>query len=227
MAALLKRRVALLIALVAVSAGGTAVALGAGTGTPARPHRPQAARRSHHGVLAAASSYLGLSRAQLLSDLGSGKTLGEIAAATPGKSESGLVAALVAAARSRLHASEAQLPARIDALVHGNARSPHPHARRGLLRGAVLGYLATDRGTLAAELRSGKTLEQIADATPGKSAAGLREAVLAALKKRLDAEVGAGRVAKSGEARRLARLEARVEQLLSRTDRPTLAAHGH
>src|SRR5262249_49666581 len=46
--------------------------------------------------LAAAASYLGITTQQLLTDLGSGKTLAQIANSTSGKSAAGLIDALVA-----------------------------------------------------------------------------------------------------------------------------------
>jgi hypothetical protein len=55
--------------------------------------------------LDAAASYLGISEDQLRSDLESGKTLAQIANATPGKSASGLIGALVAAAKQKLDAA--------------------------------------------------------------------------------------------------------------------------
>jgi hypothetical protein len=216
-ARLLKRRVALLIALATVSVGGTAVALGATASSAPHAARRHAARR-HPGTLAAASSYLGLSRSQLLSDLDHGMALGQIAAATPAKSESGLVAALVAEARKRLHETEARLPARIGALVDGQARSAAGTAHhRGVLREAVLAYLGIDRKALAAQLRGGRTLTRIADGTPGRSAAGLRNAILSALRKRLDAQLAAGKLSGPSKARRLSRLETRVGTLMSRS----------
>ena len=66
---------------------------------------------SHHGchsnVLAVASNYLGLSRDAIKADLKSGQTLGQIANGTAGKSESGLVAAYVAAFATKLDAKVA------------------------------------------------------------------------------------------------------------------------
>src|SRR5204863_219937 len=54
------------------------------------------------GMFQAAASYLGLTPAQLLTQLQSGKTLAQVANATSGKSAEGLVAALVAHAKQTL-----------------------------------------------------------------------------------------------------------------------------
>src|SRR4051794_7643648 len=52
----------------------------------------------HHGdELAAAASYLGLTQAELLTQLQSGKTLAQVADGTSGKSKAGLIDALVKA----------------------------------------------------------------------------------------------------------------------------------
>lgn len=63
----------------------------------------------HHGRggddLAAAATYLGLSQADLLTSLQSGKTLAQVAAATSGKSVAGLIDALVAAEKTELAAA--------------------------------------------------------------------------------------------------------------------------
>jgi hypothetical protein len=85
------------------------------------------------GSFTAASSYLGISAAQLFTDIRSGKTLAQIANSTSGKSASGLIAAMVAAQKSQLDAAvksgritqamadqiEANLKARVTQMVNG------------------------------------------------------------------------------------------------------------
>ncbi len=85
------------------------------------------------GGLSAAASYLGLSQSQLFADLQSGKTLGQVADATSGKSASGLIAAMVAAEQTELASAvqsgrltqaladrlEANLKTRVTAMVNG------------------------------------------------------------------------------------------------------------
>ena len=87
----------------------------------------------HGGGLDAAATYLGLSESNLLTQLQSGKTLGEIADATSGTSKAGLIAALVAAEKTHLaqavkdgHLTQAQadamsanIEARVTDLVNG------------------------------------------------------------------------------------------------------------
>jgi len=57
---------------------------------------------ARHGVLAVASSYLGLSAGTIESQLAQGKSLGQIADATAGHSAAGLVDAYVAALKAKL-----------------------------------------------------------------------------------------------------------------------------
>jgi hypothetical protein len=221
---------ALTVALLAVLAGGTAVALGAtGSGHPGRTGHPHAHAGARHGLLAAASGYLGIPASQLRGELATGKTLAQIAEATPGKSEAGLVAALVAAGKQRLQSASGRLTTRVQAIVQGKPGALKHHRlgaghRHGSLRAAAIAYLGIDRKALSADLRTGRTLAQIADATPGKSAAGLGQALLEAATKRLDARAGAGHLGKAAEATRLAKLKTRIQSILSRSH---MRLHAH
>ena len=99
------------------------------TGPPGGPH----GRSGPHGGLDAAATYLGLSETDLITQLQAGKTLGEIADATSGKSKAGLIAALVADEKSHLtqavkdgHLTQSQadsiaadIEARVTDLVNG------------------------------------------------------------------------------------------------------------
>ena len=148
-------------AVVAILVGGTLAAVTAGKG----------AAREKPGPLAAAAEYLGVSSAQLRSELRSGKSLAEIANATSGKSSAGLSAVLLATAKEKLAAAQANLPKRVDRLLN---RVEVPGQRTAAAR-----YLGLKPSQIAAQRRAGKTLAQIANATPGKSAAGLIEALVA------------------------------------------------
>ncbi len=209
-----KRRIALVVALLALLVGGTAVALGATDGGTGH-HRHGAHALRGGGVLGAASAYLGISKAQLEQQLRSGKSLAQIAAATPGHNEAGLIAALVAARKARALAQSGQLPAQVKALVN---RPGLAHARLGRsrhrLRSTVISYLGITRRQLRSELRSGKTLAQIADRTPGKSASGLVEVIVASIATRLQTVVSQGRLSQAQEAARLAALKVRVTALV-------------
>jgi hypothetical protein len=225
---ILRRRVALTVALAAVLAGGTAVALGATGGDAGHDHRAglhggSAAHGHHGGVLHVAASYLGLSPRELRDQLRSGKSLAQVANSTPGKSEAGLVAALLAAAKARFAAGTSDREARIQGLVNrtpGASGPRHRHgAHRAAVRSTVLSYLGIRGHEVARQLRAGKTFAQIADATPGKSAAGLGEALEKALTVKLNAAAAAKQLDQDAQAVRFARMRERVSRLLNRSHR--------
>ncbi|MGO9489006.1 MAG: hypothetical protein ACLQBB_08295 [Solirubrobacteraceae bacterium] len=213
MSSLVKRRLAIVVAFVALLAGGTAVALGAsGSHAGTRSHSYSAHRGS--ALLSAAAGYLGVSSTELRRELHSGRTLAQLANATPGHSEAGLIAALAAATQGH---REERLTARLKTLVNTPAGLRAGAARpRGWLRASELAYLGIPRRQLAGELRSGKTLAQIADSIGGKSSAGLVDAILAAATQRLNAAVGSGRISGTAEPARLAALRVRVTALVDR-----------
>lgn len=225
MARLAKRRLALLVALLAALGGGTAVAIAASGRTRApRSHtRADRAARSgapEHGILSAAAAYLGVPVSQLRADLASGKTLAEIANATPGKSAAGLVAALVGAVRERRsNADGADVTARVEALVD-HQRVQHAFGARHNLIPVAGAYLGLTRHELLVKIRSGLTLAEIADATPGMSAQGLREALIASFEQRLSTLAVAHPLSQHAQAARLHRFEARVTRFLSRRHAP-------
>jgi hypothetical protein len=177
---------------------------------------PAGHRRS--SPLVTAASYLGVSTAQLKSELRSGKSLGEIANATSGRSSTGLIDTLLAAARARLAAAQANLPKRVAAQVN------RPGGRHG--PSVAAGYLGLTPAQLRAELRSGRTLAQIADATSGKSAAGLIDALVAARTAKLAARVAAGALTKSQQAARVAKLRRRVTAMVNKPHRSNPARQG-
>jgi hypothetical protein len=232
---MLRRRVALIVALAAVLAGGTAVALGA-TAAPkhartTRHTRVHARGERRQGIIQAAATYLGLAPSELGEQLRHGKSLAQIAAATPGKSEAGLVAAIVEAVKAKIPSPPADLETRVKAIVNRSprtelARHAHLGARRhGALRAAALSYLGITRHELIQQLKSGKTLAQVADSTPGKSAAGLTEVLLGTFKGKLDARVAAHQLNKRAETARLAMLRGRISRLLRWTHTGRHPAH--
>jgi hypothetical protein len=192
-----------------------------------------AARGGHAGPvgnvrdLATAASYLGVSTTQLEAELRSGKTLAQIADASSGKSAAGLIEALVAAKRAKLAAAAAKLPQRVTAEVNraGGARAAK-HGRAGRLQQLFAGplrkgsvaasYLGVPAAQLQADLRSGKTLAQVADATAGKSTAGLIDALVAAKRQRLAAAVSAKRITQEQQTTLLASFSKRANVLVQR-----------
>jgi hypothetical protein len=200
---------------------------GAGRGAHAGAHGGRA-----HDV-AAAAAYLGVSQAQLFAALSSGKTLAQVADATSGKSAAGLTQTLLAIHRARLASALAKLPQRVAAEVN-RAGGPGAGGRRvGGLRtraarlaalfaapggpGAVAaGYLGVAPAQLQAQLRTGKTLAQVAEATAGKSTAGLVDALVAARRAKLARATAAGRLTEARQAKRASKLHKRMNALVQR-----------
>jgi hypothetical protein len=81
---------------------------------------------------------------------------------------------------------------------------------------AAAGYLGLSRAQLIAGLESGKSLAQLASSR-GKSVAGLKAAMIAAIKTRLDRAVAAGRLTPAQEKRILSRLSTRLDQEINRS----------
>jgi hypothetical protein len=188
------------------------------------------ASATHHGsVVAAAVAYLQLDRATIAADLEAGQSLAQIATAQ-GKTADGLVAALLAPAKLRLDAAVAagrltsdqetaflaKLQTAVTAIVN-HASTPHVVPVRvstaSILKPA-LNYLGLYFRALVTQLRSGKTLAQVAVAQ-GKTAAGLVDAVVASVKAQLDARVTAGKLTAAQETTFLATLQTNVAKLVN------------
>ncbi len=206
-------------------AGGGALAAMAATGhgpLGASHATPRAHGRTVSGALARAARYLDVSPAQLRADLKSGRTLGQVADATPGRSQAGLIEALATVRRRQLAARAASLTSRVTAEVR------RPYGPSGLARGALFSarvYLGLSPAQLRGDRRSGMTLGQIADTTPGKSQAGLIEALVKARTEALAAAVAAGTLSKAQEETRVAKLTDRVTALVDR--KPSAAKRRH
>jgi hypothetical protein len=177
-------------------------------------------------ILTPAASYLGISAADLQSDLKSGKTLGQEATAK-GKTASGLVDAIVAAEQKVLDADKAAgwltddqetaLLARMkDAIAElVSSGPPVPKvAQPGLLQSAA-DYLAISVGDLQSDLRSGKSLADEA-AAKGKTVDGLVQALLAPVKSELDSRVKAGDITQAQEDAILDKMKTALTNLANR-----------
>lgn len=178
------------------------------------------------GDLAVAASYLGLTTAQLNRDLRAGRTLAGVAATTAGKSATGLLDALVNAKAARLGAAVAdgkppkpgtRESARLARLRRRTmAEIDRPRGAGGDLTLAA-SYLGLTRDQVLGERRSGRSLAQLADATRGKSAAGLIEALVSARKANLVAAVAAGSLSPARESTQLSTLAERVTAEVDRS----------
>jgi ribosomal protein L10 len=95
------------------------------------------------------------------------------------------------------------------------------HAKSRIARPGLLAlpsaYLGLSKDTIKAQLVAGKTLAEVANATPGKSAAGLVDYVVAASTAKLDAWVAAGKITQAKEGALLAKLRPKVTALVNAT----------
>lgn len=99
----LKTKVALLVVMVMafMPAAGNAYACdGSHSGVAAASYTM--VRHHHRGLLRAAATYLGLTKAELKAKLAAGQSLAQVASATPGKSSTGLVDYLTGLVKTRL-----------------------------------------------------------------------------------------------------------------------------
>jgi len=90
------------------------------------------------------------------------------------------------------------------------------HERLGLFRVAA-NYLGMTPWQLKHQLKQGKSLADVANATTGKSASGLVDALSAAIKTKLDAKVAAGRLSSTREGTILANLNTKLTALVNST----------
>ena len=85
--------------------------------------------------------------------------------------------------------------------------SMHNHGAHNLLA-VTAAYLEMDAAALKTQLAAGKTIAEIAPA--GKTAAGLADAYMAAIKAKLDAKVAAHKITQATEDAWLAKLDPKV-----------------
>lgn len=208
----LKRKLLLGIAVVVVAAGATAAVV-----TAAQPATKAHHHKGSNGPLVTAAGYLGLTTPQLRSELRTGKSLAQIANSTPGKSQAGLIEALESADKRKLATAATRLPHRILAQVNraggpllGSADGARHNRLRVRALSAAAGYLGIGTAQLRHDLQSGTSLAQLANATSGKSASGLLEALLATAKSALASQVTAGKLTQAQANQIIPQLSARL-----------------
>ena len=224
------RRITSVLLVLGLLAGiGTAVAVAKAPGKA----KPRAAKVQQRGLLPAAAAYLGVTPVALRTELRSGKSLAQVASAK-GKSVDGLKTALVAAIKMKVDAAKAagkldaaradrllqRAPQLVERLVNAKPRARAQRAkgaRGGLLKAAAT-YLGVTNAQLVTDLRVGKSLAQVATAK-SKSVDGLKQALLAALKQKVDAAVAAGRLDAARAQKLLERAPAHIERLVNRSRR--------
>ena len=203
-----------------IAAGALAGGIGVGAATGAKRHHAPGV------LLKAAAQYLQIDRAELAKDVRSGQTLAQIATAR-GKSVDGLEAAMVGAVKTKLDAAvsagrlsaaqEQTKLARVQKLVDRlvNAKLAARPAARARVLGIAAKYIGVKPKALASELK-GKSLAQVATGH-GKTVSGLKDALLKPFKARLEKAVAAGRISSADAQARLAKISARLDQLVNKT----------
>ncbi len=188
-----------------------------------------AKRHGHEALLRAAAQYIGVSRAELVKDARSGQTLAQIAT-THGKTVAGLKSAMLTALEARLDAAVAakklttaqaqarmaRADRRLDRLVNARLGRAALRPERARLLNRSARYIGVTPKALRAELKAGKSLAQIAE-SHGKTASGLKEALLKPFQQRLDRAQTAGRISPATAQARLARVSARLDKIINRT----------
>ncbi len=225
-----KRNLMIALAVAAVAAGVIVAVTSSGGGhAHGRSARAGAAAAAARGrgqtEVDAAAGYLGLTKTQLRKQLRSGRTLAQVAAAN-GRSSNGLLEALQAARAARLSAEVAAKRLSPAAEQRALAR-----LRRRLTRqleripgyGALpedAGYLGISVAQLRADLHAGRSLAQIAAATPGKSPAGLIDARVGDREATLKAALASGKISAAAERELAAALRQRITGEVERKPTP-------
>jgi hypothetical protein len=233
---------------IVAGAASLALVLGAGAGIADAAHKDGSGSGAGAGQgpggppgAQAIASYLGLTAAELGTQLQSGKTLAQVATAQ-GKSVSGLEDAIVADATTHLDAGVAAgkltaaqeasmlagLKTHVDDMVNSTGPPAGGHGPGGPGGGpgggpfdpqAIADYLGLTQSALRTQLQAGKSLADVASAQ-GKTVAGLQAAIVAAATTKLDAAVSAGTITAAQESSRLADLKSHLDDIVNRTGPP-------
>jgi hypothetical protein len=141
---------------------------------------------AHTDFMSAAAAYIGITVDQLRTELGTDKSLADVAVAH-GKTRDGLIQALVAA-------SQTSITTLVDQKGIGAQRGPGDRHVLGDQLSVAATYLGTTTDDLRTKMRAGQTLAQIAAATSGKSRDGLVAALTADAKAKIAAAQTAGTI---------------------------------
>jgi hypothetical protein len=141
---------------------------------------------AHADYLSAAATYIGITADELRTELGTDKSLADVAIAH-GKTRDGLIQALVAADQTRITSL-------VDQKGIGAQRGPGGRGVIGDQLTVAATYLGTTTDDLRTKMQSGQTLAQIAAATPGKSRDGLIAALTTDAKAKVAAAQSAGTI---------------------------------
>ena len=186
---------------------------------------------SKGSYVTAAANYIGITEAQLRTELGTDKSLADVAIAH-GKTRDGLIAALTAAQQQDI----ATLVDQKGIGARPNPANGYGPGPGGFGRGpgdrvtgdpeeAAATYLGTTEADLETKVRAGQTLAQIATATAGKSRDGLVNALVADATAKIDAAQKAGTITADQATQLKANLQTRIAQVVDSTG-PTPGRRG-
>ena len=169
-------------------------------------------------VFTAAATYIGITEAQLRTELGTDKSLADVAVAH-GKTRDGLIQALVAAQQQSIATLVDQKGIGARPAGPGVGRAPGGPRVTGDPLAAAATYLGTTTADLDAKIRAGQTLAQIANATSGKNRDGLVAAIVADSTAKIDAAQKAGTITADQATQLKTNLSTRIAQLVD-SNRP-------
>jgi hypothetical protein len=141
---------------------------------------------AHTDYLSAAATYIGITEDQLRTELGTDKSLADVALAH-GKTRDGLIQALAAA-------DQTSISTFVDQKGVGAQGGPGDRGVIGDQFSVAATYLGTTTDDLRAKMQAGQTLAQIAAATSGKSRDGLVAALTADAKTKIAGAQTAGTI---------------------------------
>jgi len=209
-----RRNLMLAVALIAVIAAVLIITLSGGSSHPRRGSA--AAQTGSPSAAQAASSYLGLGLTTVRRRLQNGETLAEIADSTPGHSAQALAGAIVAERVAKLR-KQGATPAETAAAVRKLRARLRTQLRRKRRSGALVRsasrYLGIEEAALREQLRSGKTLAQVA-AAHGHSRQELVEGILRGRTLALEALRKRGQISPAEVKRALSLLRAKVVRVV-------------
>lgn len=166
--------------------------------------------------LSTAATYIGISEADLRTQLQAGKSLADVAVAN-GKTRDGLIAALVQAATTDI----TTLVDKQNPFPAGGPGRPGGPGGMRMFGGDELTTAATYLGINATDLRtqlqSGKTLADIAKATSGKTVDGLIQAIVTAETSEIDQAVKDGKITADQATQMKTNLTQRVTDMVNAT----------
>jgi hypothetical protein len=171
----------------------------------------------------AAATYIGITEAQLRTELGTDKSLADVAIAH-GKTRDGLIAALVAAQQQDIatlvdRKGIGARPNPANGPGPGFGRGPGGNRVTGDPEAAAAAYLGTTTADLETKLRAGQTLAQIANATPGHDRAGLIAALVNDAKAKIAAAQSAGTITAAQATDLTNALQDRITRLVDSPER--------